>query len=110
MRFTTDELEIEQSYGYNNLQASARRPDHPRRADGLRVVRGDGGRGLLPGVGGLQPATGDQNDNSGSTEEILPGNRGDRTLGQAKLTGFLPFDAKRPARTCTRATSSRTTR
>ncbi|HUP00163.1 MAG TPA: TonB-dependent receptor, partial [Gemmatimonadota bacterium] len=37
---------------------------------------------------------GDQLDNSGSTREILPGNRGDRTLGQGKLTAFLPWNAK----------------
>ena len=55
VRFTTDELSdaIEQSYGFNNLQASIGGPIIPDSADGLRLVRGDGRGGLLPGIGGL---------------------------------------------------------
>ena len=53
-----------------------------------------GAEDFFPASAGFNPATGDQNDDTGSTEEILPGNRGDRTLGQGKLTAFLPWDAK----------------
>ena len=90
VRFTTDELEIEQSYGYNNLQASLGGPIIP---DVLTATVRSRRRGPKTSsrAAGFNPATGNQNDDTGSTEEILPGNRGDRTLGQAKLTAFLPW-------------------
>src|SRR5687768_12225970 len=96
VRFTTDELSdaIEQSYGFNNLQASIGGPIIPEVLTAYGSFEATGAEDFFPASAGFNPANGDQLDNSGSTEEILPGNRGDRTLGQGKLTAFLPFDAK----------------
>src|SRR5687767_634814 len=96
VRFTTDELSdaIEQSYGYNNLQASLGGPIIPDLLTAYGSFEATGAADFFPTGAGFNPATGDQLDNSGSTEEILPGNRGDRTQAQGKLTAFLPFDAK----------------
>ena len=94
VRFTTDELEVEQSYGYNNLQASLGGPIIPDKLTAYGSFEATGAADFFPTAAGFNPANGDQLDNSGSTEEILPGNRGDRTLGQGKLTAFLPFDSK----------------
>src|SRR5688572_16176772 len=96
VRFTTDELSdaIEQSYGFNNLQASIGGPIIPDMLTAYGSFEATGAADFFPTGAGFNPATGNQFDNSGSTEEILPGNRGDRTLGQGKLTAFLPFDAK----------------
>ncbi|HJR52549.1 MAG TPA: TonB-dependent receptor [Gemmatimonadota bacterium] len=96
VRFTTDELSdaIEQSYGFNNLQASFGGPIIPDLLTAYGSFEATGAKDFFPASAGFNPANGDQLDNSGSTEEILPGNRGDRTLGQAKLSAFLPFDAK----------------
>ncbi|HET6637326.1 MAG TPA: TonB-dependent receptor, partial [Gemmatimonadota bacterium] len=96
VRFTTDELSdaIEQSYGYNNLQASIGGPIIPDMLTAYGSFEATGAADFFPTAAGFNPATGNQLDNSGSTEEILPGNRGDRTQAQGKLTAFLPFDAK----------------
>ena len=96
VRFTTDELSegIEQSYGYNNLQASIGGPILPGRLTAYGSFEGAGAEDFFPSVAGFNPATGNQLDNSGSTQVVLPGNRGDRTLGQGKVTAFLPLDSK----------------
>jgi hypothetical protein len=96
VRFTTDELSdaIEQSYGFNNLQASLGGPIIPDKLTAYGSFEATGAADWFPTSAGFNPATGNQLDNSGSTEEILPGNRGDRTLGQGKLTAFLPWEAK----------------
>jgi outer membrane receptor protein involved in Fe transport len=96
VRYTTDELSdaIEQSYGFNNLQASLGGPIIPDKLTAYGSFEATGAEDFFPSVAGFNPATGNQLDNSGSTKEVLPGNRGDRTQGQGKLTAFLPFDAK----------------
>jgi outer membrane receptor protein involved in Fe transport len=96
VRFTTDELSdgIEQSYGYNNLQASIGGPILPGRLTAYGSFEGTGAEDFFPSVAGFNPATGNQLDNSGSTQVVLPGNRGDRTLGQGKVTAFFPLDSK----------------
>ncbi|HUF90468.1 MAG TPA: outer membrane beta-barrel protein, partial [Gemmatimonadota bacterium] len=96
VRVTTDALSdaIDQSYGYNNLQASLGGPILPGRLTAYGSFEATGAEDFFPSVAGFNPVTGNQLDNSGSTEELLPGNRGDRTLGQGKLTAFLPWNAK----------------
>ncbi|HYO47136.1 MAG TPA: TonB-dependent receptor, partial [Gemmatimonadota bacterium] len=96
VRVTTDEFSdaIEQSYGYNNLQASIGGPIIPDKLTAYGSFEATGAEDFFPTSAGFNPATGDQLDNSGSTKEILSGNRGDRTQGQGKLTAFLPWDAK----------------
>ena len=96
VRFTTDEFSdaLDQSYGFNNLQASIGGPIIPDLLTAYGSFEATGAEDFFPAVAGFNPLTGDQLDNSGSTEEILPGNRGDRTLGQGKVTAFLPWDAK----------------
>ncbi|HET6362202.1 MAG TPA: TonB-dependent receptor [Gemmatimonadota bacterium] len=96
VRFTTDELSdaIEQSYGFNNLQASIGGPIIPDVLTVYGSLEATGAEDFFPAAAGFNPVLGDQLDDSGSTEEILPGNRGDRTLAQAKLTSFLPWQAK----------------
>jgi hypothetical protein len=96
VRFTTDELSdgIEQAYGYNNLQASLGGPIIPDKLTAYGSFEATGAEDFFPTAAGFNPATGNQQDNSGSTKELLSGNRGDRTLGQGKLTAFLPWDAR----------------
>jgi outer membrane receptor protein involved in Fe transport len=96
VRFTTDEFSdaIEQSYGYNNLQVSIGGPIFPERLMAYGSFEATGAKDFFPTAAGFNPATGNQLDNSGSTKELLPGNRGDRTQAQGKLTAFLPWDAK----------------
>ena len=95
VRFATDELsEFDQSYGFNSLQASLGGPIIPDVLTAFASFEATGAEDFFPSVAGFNPTTGGQLDNSGSTEEILPGNRGDRTLGQGKLTSFLPWNAK----------------
>ena len=96
VRVTTDALSdaIDQSYGYNNLQASVGGPILPDRLTVYGSFEATGAEDFFPSAAGFNPVTGNQLDNSGSTQELLPGNRGDRTLGQGKLTAFLPWNAK----------------
>ncbi|HYO45080.1 MAG TPA: TonB-dependent receptor [Gemmatimonadota bacterium] len=96
VRFTTDEFSdaLDQSYGFNNLQASLGGPIIPEMLTAYGSFEATGAEDFFPTAAGFNPATGDQLDNSGSTKKVLPGNRGDRTLGQGKLTAFLPWNAK----------------
>ncbi|CAN5799274.1 hypothetical protein BH20GEM1_BH20GEM1_08140 [soil metagenome] len=96
VRFSTDEFSdaLDQSYGFNSLQASIGGPIIPDLLTAYGSFEATGAEDFFPSVAGFNPATGNQLDNSGSTEEILPGNRGDRTLGQGKVTAFLPWNAK----------------
>ena len=57
-RFTTDELEVEQSYGYNNLQASLGGPIIPDVLTAYGFVRGDGGKDFFPASAGFNPRPG----------------------------------------------------
>jgi outer membrane receptor protein involved in Fe transport len=83
VRFTTDEMSnaIGQGYGYNNFQASLGGPILPDKLTAYGSFEATGADDFFPTAASFNPATGNQEDNSGSTEEILPGNRGDRTLG-----------------------------
>ncbi|HYO47931.1 MAG TPA: TonB-dependent receptor [Gemmatimonadota bacterium] len=96
LRFTSDALSdgIERSYGYNNLQASIGGPILPGRMTAYGSFEATGAEDFFPAAAGFNPATGNQLDHSGSTQVALPGNRGDRTLGQGKVTAFLPLDSK----------------
>ena len=62
VRFTTDELEIEQSYGYNNLQASLGGPIIPDVLTVYGSFEATGAEDFFPASAGFNPATGDQND------------------------------------------------
>ena len=95
VRVSTDEFsDFDQSYGFNNLQASLGGPIIPDTLTAFASFEATGAEDFFPSSAGFNPAVGDQFDNSGSTKELLPGNRGDRTLGQGKLTAFLPWEAK----------------
>jgi hypothetical protein len=90
VRYTSDELEIEQSYGFNNLQASIGGPIVPDKLTARGRSRPRGGR-LLPGGGGFNPAVGARRQ-LGSTGDP-PGNRGGRTWVR-QADSVLPWDAK----------------
>ncbi|HUF89484.1 MAG TPA: TonB-dependent receptor, partial [Gemmatimonadota bacterium] len=96
LRFSTDELSggIESSLGYNDLQISAGGPLAGGRLSYFGSFQATGAEDFLPKAAGFNPATGDQRDASGSTRRPLPGNRGDRTLAQAKLTAILPTGSR----------------
>jgi len=92
-RYTTDEVDIENDFGYNNLQGSFGGPIIPDRLTFFVSGEITGAEDFFPSSAGFNPAVGEFNS-SGSTEELLPGNRGDETRFQGKLTAFLPFNAK----------------
>jgi hypothetical protein len=96
LRFTTDELSdaIEQSYGFNSLNASIGGPLAGERLTIFGSVEMTGLEDATPSAAGFNPATGDPNDNSGSTEELLPGNRADRIRAQGKVTSYLTGTSK----------------
>ncbi|MDX1660161.1 MAG: carboxypeptidase-like regulatory domain-containing protein [Gemmatimonadota bacterium] len=108
VRVTTDELNPEQSYGYNNLQASFGGPIVPGTLTFFGSVEATGAEDFFPSAAGFNPvggfdvvpdADGDGvpevvANSDGSTEDLLPGNRGDETRAQGKLTAFLPWNAK----------------
>ncbi|MBW3661355.1 MAG: TonB-dependent receptor, partial [Gemmatimonadetes bacterium] len=108
VRYATDAISPEQSYGYNNLQASIGGPIVPDVLTFFGSFEATGADDFFPASAGFNPAAGttvmpdDDGDgvpelvanSSGSTDRILPGNRGDETRAQAKLTAFLPGSGK----------------
>ncbi|MBW3660786.1 MAG: outer membrane beta-barrel protein [Gemmatimonadetes bacterium] len=108
VRFTTDEISPENSFGYNNVQASFGGPIIPDVLTFFGSVDATGAEDFFPAAGGFNPRTGfdvvaDRDgdgvpevvaNSAGSTEDALPGNRGDQTRGQGKLTAFFPWNAK----------------
>jgi outer membrane cobalamin receptor len=108
VRYTTDEISPEQSYGFNNISASFGGPVIPERLTFYASGAITGADDFSPRSGGFNPVLGfttvpDRDgdgvpeviaNSSGSTEQILPGARGDDTQFQAKLTSFLPANAK----------------
>jgi outer membrane receptor protein involved in Fe transport len=100
-RFTTDELELEQSYGYNNIEGSIGGPIVPDVLTFFGSASITGAEDFFPSVAGFNPLDGFTTDGTtvraiteGSTETLLPGNRGDQTRAQGKITAFLPSRAK----------------
>ncbi|MGH7572496.1 MAG: TonB-dependent receptor [Gemmatimonadota bacterium] len=73
--------------GYNGIQASIGGPIIPEKLTFFGSVEAEGAADFSPSSAGWNPAGGGFNSD-GSTETILPGNRGDRTRGQGKLTAF----------------------
>lgn len=108
VRFTTDEISPEQSYGFNNLQASIGGPIIPDMLTFFGSMEATAAEDFFPTAAGYNPLVGfavvpDRDgdgipevraNSSGSTDELLPGNRGDETRAQGKLTAFLPWNAK----------------
>jgi hypothetical protein len=74
--------------GYNQITASLGGPIIPDRLTAFGSVELTGAADFFPKIAGFNPAEGRFNSN-GSTETILPGNRGDDTRLQAKVTAFL---------------------
>jgi outer membrane receptor protein involved in Fe transport len=85
--------EEETCCGFNSLQASIGGPIIPDKLTFFGSVEAEGAADFFPAVAGWNPAGGGFNSD-GSTETILPGNRGDRTRGQVKLTAFPVGSAK----------------
>jgi hypothetical protein len=79
--------EAEKCCGYNAVQGSIGGPIVPDRLTFFGSLEAEGAADLSPSAAGFNPAVGDFNS-SGSTRTILPGNRGDRTRIQAKVTSF----------------------
>jgi hypothetical protein len=79
--------EAEKCCGYNALQGSIGGPIVPGRLTFFGSLEAEGAADFSPSAAGFNPAMGDFNS-SGSTTTILPGNRGDRTRIQAKVTSF----------------------
>ncbi len=86
--FRTSGLEEQQCCGYNSLQASIGGPIVPGKLTFFGSLDASGAADFFPRSAGFNPALGAFNS-VGSTENILPGNRGDETRAQAKMTSFL---------------------
>ncbi len=82
-------LETQSCCGYNSLQAAIGGPVVPNRLTLFGSLELTGAADLSPRSGGFNPLLGGVNS-SGSTESILPGNRGDRTRLQFKTAAYLP--------------------
>jgi len=80
-------VEEETCCGFNQLQMSIGGPIFPDKLTVFGSLEATGAADFFPSSGGFNPAHGEFNSN-GSTETILPGNRGDQTRGQAKVTAF----------------------
>jgi hypothetical protein len=81
--------EEETCCGFNSIQASIGGPIIPEMLTFFGSVEAEGAADFFPAVAGWNPAGGSFNSD-GSSKTILPGNRGDRTRAQGKLTAF-PF-------------------
>ncbi len=81
-------LEEQKCCGYNALQASIGGPIVPDKLTFFGSLDASGAADFFPRSAGFNPALGTFNS-EGSTENILPGNRGDQTRAQGKLTSFL---------------------
>jgi hypothetical protein len=79
--------EEETCCGYNGVQASIGGPIIPDMLTFFGSVEAEGAANWFPTSAGWNPAGGGFNSD-GSTETILPGDRGDRTRAQGKLTAF----------------------
>jgi len=84
---------LQKCCGYNNVQASVGGPIIPDKLSFFGSFEATGAADIDPRSGGFNPAEGRLNSD-GSTESILPGNRGDRTKAQAKLTSFFTPTSK----------------
>ncbi len=98
-RFTTDELEVEQSYGYNNIQGSIGGPIVPEVLTFFGSAEITGAEDFFPSVAGFNPRDGFTTDGTsvraitkGSTENLLPGNRGDETRATTYLYSRDQFE------------------
>jgi len=85
--------EEESCCGYNGVQASIGGPIIPDLLTFFGSLEAEGAADYFPASAGWNPAGGDFNSD-GSTEAILPGNRGDRTRAQGRLTAFPLSTAK----------------
>jgi hypothetical protein len=96
LRFTTDEFSdvFENSYGFNQLQASIGGPVFGGKLMIYGSLEATGLEDATPSAAGFNPAVGDPNDNSGSTRKLLPDNRADRLRAQGKLTSYLTGRSK----------------
>ncbi|MGH7542861.1 MAG: TonB-dependent receptor, partial [Gemmatimonadota bacterium] len=88
-----DAFDKEPCCGFNELQASLGGPIVPEKLTFFGSLEATGAADIDPRAAGFNPAAGNFNS-GGSTETILPGNRGDRTYLQAKLTSFLTNTAR----------------
>ncbi|HUP00556.1 MAG TPA: TonB-dependent receptor, partial [Gemmatimonadota bacterium] len=79
--------------GWNQLQASIGGPIIPDKLTFFGSLDATGSADFFPAAAGFNPAVGSFNS-TGSTKTILPGNRGDRTRAQVKLTSFLTGTSK----------------
>ncbi|HUP19884.1 MAG TPA: TonB-dependent receptor [Gemmatimonadota bacterium] len=79
--------------GYNAVQASIGGPIIPDQLSFFGSLDAQAAADYFPTAAGFNPAVGEFNS-TGSTETILPGNRGDQTDAQAKLTAFLGSTSK----------------
>jgi hypothetical protein len=79
--------------GYNQITGSLGGPIIPNRLTAFGSVELTGAANFFPNIAGWNPAAGGANS-SGSTETILPGDRGSDTRVQGKVTAFLPSNAK----------------
>ncbi|MGH7542855.1 MAG: carboxypeptidase-like regulatory domain-containing protein, partial [Gemmatimonadota bacterium] len=91
--FSTVGLEEEKCCGYNSLQASIGGPIIPEKLTFFGSLDASGAADFTPRSAGFNPALGVFNSD-GSTDNILPGNSGDQTRSQAKLTSFLTPTSK----------------
>jgi hypothetical protein len=102
IRYATDEISPEQSFGFNSLAVSAGGPLMTDKISLFGSLEATGADDFFPASGGFNPAVGFRvtpdgrpvANSSGSTEQILPGNRGDQVRAQAKVTGFLTGTTK----------------
>ncbi|MGH7587266.1 MAG: TonB-dependent receptor [Gemmatimonadota bacterium] len=86
--FSSVGLEEEKCCGYHSLQASIGGPIIPEKLTFFGSLDASAAADFTPRSAGFNPAMGVFNS-EGSTDNILPGNGGDQTRSQAKLTSFL---------------------
>jgi hypothetical protein len=86
-------IESQACCGYNAVQASIGGPIIPDKLSFFGSLDAQAAADFFPTAAGFNPAVGEFNS-SGATETILPGNRGDQTDAQGKLTAFLGSTAK----------------
>jgi len=79
--------------GFNQITGSLGGPIIPERLTAFGSFEIGGAANFFPNSAGWNPAEGTLNSN-GSTETILPGDRGNDTRLQTKVTAFLPSNAK----------------
>jgi hypothetical protein len=83
----------EKCCGFNQFLGSMGGPIVPGKLTFFGSIDVTGAADIDPKAAGFNPAVGEANS-SGSTETILPGNRGDQTRVQAKLAAFLKPGSK----------------